>query len=97
MSGASPTRTVSSSFTGSDQLSGGQYLVSAAIPPNLSELTPVAASETFASFRTTVDLRAGSRTVRMGVASTVITTAVAPAPTVAPPAADGARATLRGR
>ena len=46
-------------LTGTDRLAGGQYLVSAAIPPNLSELTPVTTSETFAPFSTTVDLRGG--------------------------------------
>ena len=74
---------------GTDQLSGGQYLVNATVPPSLSELTPVAPSETFASFSTPVDLRGVSRTVRMGVASTVITTTVSPEPqrSAAPPAA----------
>jgi 5-hydroxyisourate hydrolase-like protein (transthyretin family) len=73
---------------GSDRLAGGQYVVTAAVPPNLSELSPVTTSETFASFRTSVDLRAGGHTVRMGVASTARTTAASPAPepTMAPPA-----------
>ena len=55
-------------LTGTDRLAGGQYLVSADIPPNLSELAPVTTSETFASFVTAVDLRGGNQTIRMGVA-----------------------------
>jgi uncharacterized protein (DUF2141 family) len=81
-------------LTGTDQLAGGQYLVAAAIPPNLSELTPVAGSETFDPFSIAVDLRAGSETVRMGVASRPVLTAASPAPepSVAPPAAGGSPA-----
>jgi hypothetical protein len=78
--------------TGSDQLTGGRYLVTAAVPPNLSELTPVASSKTFAAFSTAVDLRGGNQTIRMGVASTAVKTVVAPAPqpSVAP-SASGSR------
>ena len=67
-------------LTGTDRLAGGRYLVAAAIPPNLSELVPIDGSETYASFSTAVDLRAGSETVRMGVAPKPVTTAVSPAP-----------------
>ena len=76
--------------TGSDQLTGGQYLVTAAIPRNLSELTPVAASDSFVSFSTAVDLRAGDQTIRMGVASMAVMGAGSPAPqpSLAPPATD---------
>ena len=76
--------------TGSDQLKGGQYLVTAAVPRNLSELAPVDPSATFTSFHTEVDLRAGDQTIRMGIAATAVTTAVSPAPqpSVAPPATD---------
>ena len=75
---------------GSDRLTGGQYLVTASIPPNLSELTPVVASETFAPFSTAVDLRAGNQTLRMGVAATAVTRVASPAPqrSVAPTAAE---------
>ena len=76
-------------LTGTDQLTGGRYQVVAAIPPNLSELVPVDDSLTFASFETTVDLRGGSETVRMGVAPKPVIMAVSPAPepSVAPPPA----------
>lgn len=76
-------------LTGTEQLVGGQYRVSAAIPPNLSELSPVDGSETFASFSTAVDLRNGSQTVRLGVASVSVAGAVSPAPhpSVVPPTA----------
>jgi SdrD B-like domain len=76
-------------LTGTDQLTGGRYQVVAAIPPNLSELVPVDDSVTFASFETAVDLRAGSETVRMGVAPKPVIMAVSPAPepSVAPPPA----------
>ena len=67
-------------LTGTDQLTGGRYQVVAAIPPNLSELVPVDDSLTFASFETAVDLRAGSETVRMGVAPKPVIMAVSPAP-----------------
>lgn len=65
---------------GTDQLAGGQYVVSATIPPNLSELSPVDGSETFASFSTAVDLRTGNQTIRLGVASVSVARAVSPAP-----------------
>ncbi len=68
----------------SDQLTGGRYTVAAEIPPNLSELAPVPASETYAAFTTTVDVSTGSETVRMGVAPATTSTAVATAPTVGP-------------
>ncbi len=66
-------------LTGTDRLAGGQYLVSAAIPPNLSELAPVTTSETFAPFNTAVDLRDGNQTIRLGVASTAVARVASPA------------------
>jgi hypothetical protein len=76
-------------LSGTDRLTGGQYMVAAAIPPNLSELVPIDGSKTFASFSTAVDLRKGSETVRMGVVPKPVTTAVSPAqePSLAPSAA----------
>ena len=71
---------------GTEQLVGGQYLVTAAIPPTLSELAPVAGSESFASFRTAVDLRSGDQTVRLGVAAAAVTTAGSPPPQPVPAA-----------
>ena len=53
---------------GTGQLSGGRYTVAAEIPPNLSELAPVPASDSYAPFTTTVDVSASSQTLRMGVA-----------------------------
>jgi hypothetical protein len=69
---------------GTDQLDGGRYTVAAEIPPNLSELVPVPATSTYASFVTTVDISMSSQTVRMGVAPGPAT-AAATAPTVGPP------------
>ena len=66
-------------LTGTDRLAGGQYLVSAAIPPNLSELAPVTTSETFAPFSTAVDLRDGNQTIRLGVASMAVARVASPA------------------
>jgi hypothetical protein len=79
-------------LTGTDRLAGGQYLVSAAIPPNLSELAPVTTSETFAPFSTTVDLRGGNQTIRLGVASMAVAGVASPAaphPSGAAPTTDG--------
>jgi len=72
--------------SGTDQLAGGRYLVTAAIPPNLSELTPVDSSESFASFSSAVDLRTGDQTVRLGVASAAVRTmgSATPQPSPAP-------------
>ena len=79
-------------LTGTDRLAGGQYLVSADIPPNLSELAPVTTSETFASFVTAVDLRGGNQTIRLGVAAVAVARAGSAAhPPVAAPA-PGSRA-----
>jgi hypothetical protein len=72
-------------LTGTDQLSGGRYTVAAEIPPSLSELAPVPASDTYAPFTTTVDVSASSQTVRMGVAPGVASTTAVTAPTVGPP------------
>jgi hypothetical protein len=73
---------------GTDQLAGGRYRVVAAIPPALSELTPVAASQTFASFSSTVDVTRTDQTLRLGVAAPAAASlsATATDPTTAPPA-----------
>ena len=84
-SAASPTTTDSSCSLGTDQLAGGRYTVAAEIPPSLSELAPVPASETYAPFVTTVDVSTSSQTVRMGVAPRPAPTEAATAPTVGPP------------
>lgn len=80
-------------LTGTDQLTGGQYLLSAAIPPNLSELAPVTPGKTFASFSSAVDLRKGDQTVRLGVAPVAVARAASPAPdrSLALRPADGSR------
>jgi serine-aspartate repeat-containing protein C/D/E len=70
---------------GTNQLDGGRYTVTAEIPPNLSELVPVPASDTYASFVTTVDVSTSSQTVRLGVAPRPAPTVAATAPTVGPP------------
>lgn len=77
-------------LTGSDQLAGGQYRVVAAIPPALSELAPVASSDTFASFSTAVDVTTTGQTLRLGVASKPAASASAPAPdpTTPPPTSE---------
>jgi hypothetical protein len=72
-------------LAGTDQLAGGRYTVVAEIPPSLSELAPVPASDTYAPFVTTVDVSSGSQTVRMGVAPSSVATEAATAPTVGPP------------
>jgi SdrD B-like domain len=69
---------------GTRQLAGGRYTVAAEIPPNLSELAPVPASETYAPFTTTVDVSTSSQTVRMGVAPAPVSTTAATAATVVP-------------
>jgi SdrD B-like domain len=69
----------------SEQLTGGRYTVAAEIPPNLSELAPVQASETYAPFTTTVDVSRSSQTVRMAVAPRLASTAAANAPTAGAP------------
>ena len=72
-------------LTGTDRLAGGRYTVAAEIPPNLSDLVPVPASETYAPFVTTVDVSTGSQTVRMAVAPRPAPSMAATAPTVGPP------------
>lgn len=75
-------------LTGSDRLTGGRYLVTAAVPPSLSELVPVAGSETYAPFSTAVDLRTGNQALRLGVAAAPANAAAsAPGPMSAPPPA----------
>ena len=76
---------------GTDQLGGGRYRVAAEIPPNLSELVPVPATSTYASFVTTVDVSTSNQTVRMGVAPGPARTTAATAPTVGPPPTVAAR------
>lgn len=73
-------------LTGTDRLAGGRYRVVAAIPPSLSELAPVASSETFASFDTAVDVTTVGQTLRLGVASKASAPAsTAPDPLGPPP------------
>lgn len=74
-------------LTSTDQLAGGRYTVAAEIPPSLSELAPVPASDSYVPFVTTVDVSASSQTVRMGVAPSPVATRAATAPTVGPSAA----------
>jgi uncharacterized protein (DUF2141 family) len=76
---------------GTSQLTGGRYTVAAEIPPDLSELVPVPASETYAPFVTTVDVSTSSQTVRMAVAPRLAPTAAASGPTVGPPATVASR------
>ena len=70
---------------GTDELTGGRYTVTAEIPPSLSELMPVPASDTYAPFTATVDVSAGSQTVRMGVMPRKGPGLEPTAPTVGPP------------
>ena len=51
-----------------DKLTGGRYFVVAEIPESLSDLTPVAESDSFAPLSTTVDVTSEDQVVRMGVA-----------------------------
>ena len=51
-----------------DELTGGRYFVVAEIPESLSDLTPVAESDSFAPLSTTVDVTSEDQVVRMGVA-----------------------------
>ncbi len=52
----------------SDKLTGGRYFVVAEIPTSLSDLTPVAESDSFSPLSTTVDVTSEDQVVRMGVA-----------------------------
>jgi hypothetical protein len=65
------------------ELTGGRYFVTAQIPDGFA-LTPVAPSESFAPFRSTVDVSEGSQSVTLGVA--VVAPSTVPVPTQPTPA-----------